>query len=311
MGGRTDEARIWSRGACVVSRVRDWLELARLGNLPTVWTNVTVGAVFAARASQWEGLTASVGAVLAWLAALIGVSLAYASGMIGNATADRGIDALERPTRPIPSGRVSLASARVVCVLCAAIAILVVFPTGWLAAALVGVVLLLSAVYNAVHHRAAWSVVLLGVCRAGAALIGAAAVGGGLNVRTIVYALAIATYTAAFSMTARDEAESDAQAPAGAGWATLGAAALAPLAAIGFGPRLLFVPAACAAAALWAVVGWRLARRNVGAGVSWWIAGFCVIDACVLAAAGAIWIAVGAGLCLVVAMVAQRRLPAT
>src|SRR3990172_1258339 len=69
------------------------LKLARISNLPTVWSNV-----LAASALAGAPLSTDV-AVIA-----LGMSLLYAGGMFLNDAFDSEIDARERPTRPIPSG---------------------------------------------------------------------------------------------------------------------------------------------------------------------------------------------------------------
>jgi len=70
------------------------LRLGRVSNLPTVWTNALAGVALAG-ASPWHWAT---------LPAALGLSLAYVGGMYLNDAFDRGIDARERPSRPIPSG---------------------------------------------------------------------------------------------------------------------------------------------------------------------------------------------------------------
>lgn len=73
------------------------LRLGRISNLPTVWTNVLVGALLAG-----GSLT---GPQLPLL--MLALSLFYAGGMFLNDAFDREFDALHRPERPIPSGQVS------------------------------------------------------------------------------------------------------------------------------------------------------------------------------------------------------------
>jgi len=73
------------------------LRLGRVSNLPTVWTNTLTGIVLAGGA---------VGGVLT-LVLLIAMSLFYVGGMYLNDAFDAAIDAEERPERPIPSGAVS------------------------------------------------------------------------------------------------------------------------------------------------------------------------------------------------------------
>ncbi|TDU72850.1 4-hydroxybenzoate polyprenyltransferase [Prosthecobacter fusiformis] len=83
--------------------LRPWLELARISNLPTVWTNVTAAWLLAGGA--WLPVNAQLG----WL--LLAGSLLYTGGMILNDAADVQHDREQRKERPIPSGKVSLAAA--------------------------------------------------------------------------------------------------------------------------------------------------------------------------------------------------------
>ena len=73
----------------------DAFKLGRVSNLPTVWTNTLAGVVLAG------------GAVIdsRTLPLLIAFSLFYVGGMYLNDAFDAEIDAVERPERPIPSGR--------------------------------------------------------------------------------------------------------------------------------------------------------------------------------------------------------------
>lgn len=73
------------------------LQLGRVSNLPTVWTNTLAAAVLAgASLSDWR----------LWLL-FVAMSLYYVGGMYLNDAFDAEIDAVERPERPIPSGRVA------------------------------------------------------------------------------------------------------------------------------------------------------------------------------------------------------------
>jgi len=75
------------------------LKLGRISNLPTVWTNVLVGALLAG------GTLADARLPLM----LVSMSLFYVGGMFLNDAFDREFDAKVRPDRPIPSGQVSAA----------------------------------------------------------------------------------------------------------------------------------------------------------------------------------------------------------
>jgi hypothetical protein len=72
------------------------LRLGRVSNVPTVWTNALAGTALAG-GEIWA---------LSTLLIAIGLSLLYVSGMYLNDAFDRDIDALERPSRPIPAGLV-------------------------------------------------------------------------------------------------------------------------------------------------------------------------------------------------------------
>jgi 4-hydroxybenzoate polyprenyltransferase len=72
------------------------LRLGRVSNLPTVWTNTLAGAVLAGAAGFGAEFAVMLGAF----------SLFYVGGMFLNDAFDAGIDARERPERPIPSGEI-------------------------------------------------------------------------------------------------------------------------------------------------------------------------------------------------------------
>ncbi|MEO1235254.1 MAG: UbiA family prenyltransferase [Planctomycetota bacterium] len=110
-----------------MSRARAWLELGRISNLPTVWSNVVHGlsaAVFVSVVLPLEevyGLAPGAGPTITGrhlgqmldqgFVLLVGMSLLYVGGMVLNDVCDAAVDAVERPGRPIPSGRVSKRSA--------------------------------------------------------------------------------------------------------------------------------------------------------------------------------------------------------
>ncbi|MGI9424825.1 MAG: UbiA family prenyltransferase [Hyphomicrobiaceae bacterium] len=73
------------------------LKLGRVSNLPTVWTNSLAAAVLVGgAASDWR----------IWIL-ILAMSLFYTGGMFLNDAFDADIDAVERPERPIPSGQVT------------------------------------------------------------------------------------------------------------------------------------------------------------------------------------------------------------
>lgn len=140
------------------------LELGRVSNLPTVWTNVLTGMVLSGGAHATPTL------IVLLLASL---TLSYTGGMFLNDAFDREIDARERPGRPIPSGRVSAAAVfawgfgmlggGLLLLLAAGYA--VAGGTEWRPAAaglaLAGAIVL----YNACHKGNPLSPFIMGLCR--------------------------------------------------------------------------------------------------------------------------------------------------
>ena len=141
--------------------LRDALLLGRVSNLPTVWTNCLAGAVLAGADSITTAL---------WLG-LAAMTLAYIGGMYLNDAFDAGIDAVERPERPIPSGRVSAKTVYLLGFGMLAAAIVILYFAGQLAgadwrAAAAGVGLSAAIVlYNAWHKANPISPFIMGVCR--------------------------------------------------------------------------------------------------------------------------------------------------
>ena len=81
--------------------LRTLLDLGRVSNLPTVWTNLTAAWLLGGGALDDRHL--------AGLAA--GGSLLYLAGMTLNDAAGAGFDRRHKQERPIPSGRISERSA--------------------------------------------------------------------------------------------------------------------------------------------------------------------------------------------------------
>jgi 4-hydroxybenzoate polyprenyltransferase len=80
--------------------VRGYLELVRPANVATALADVLAGFAIAGL-YDWPALP--------WL--LVATACLYAGGIVFNDTFDRHLDAVERPERPIPSGRVPVAHA--------------------------------------------------------------------------------------------------------------------------------------------------------------------------------------------------------
>jgi 4-hydroxybenzoate polyprenyltransferase len=143
---------------------RGYLELVRPPNVATALGDVLAGFAIAGLA-PW--------AALPWL--LVATACLYAGGVALNDVCDRAIDAEERPERPLPSGRVSVAAGRRI-----AIALLL---AGVTAAAFAGVrpamvalvIVALVVLYDTWGKRQpAVGPINMGLCRGANLLLGAA-----------------------------------------------------------------------------------------------------------------------------------------
>lgn len=188
--------------------LRPWLELARISNLPTVWTNVLAGWLLAGGMYAKE-TPAVMGKPLAWL--LLGGSLMYMAGMILNDAADTRWDRAHRKERPIPSGKVPLWLAWTVGLGMllggAAVAVWAAGACIWLAGSLVVAIL----AYDLFHKPWSGSVLIMGACRTLLYLVAGSAVTGGLdwndNRELCIKAMALGAYIVGVSLAARHEAK--------------------------------------------------------------------------------------------------------
>jgi len=178
---------------------RAWLELARLSNLPTAWSNMLAAWILAG--GKWELRP------LAWL--LVGGSLLYTGGMILNDAADVRYDRTQRPERPIPTGRIKAWQAWLVGLLGMAggFAMMVMGSHAciWLSGALVVAILF----YDFFHKPWSGSVFVMGSCRTLLFLAAAAAAADGLDVKADweieMKSIALGAYIVGLSLMARHE----------------------------------------------------------------------------------------------------------
>ncbi len=134
---------------------RTALRLGRVSNLPTVWTNTLAGALLAG--------AAGFGAELALLVAAF--TLFYTGGMFLNDAFDAAVDARERPERPIPAGLVTRSEVFGWGFGQMAVGVLLLAPVG-AAPALAGLTLAVAITYYNWNHKAnPLSPVVMGLCR--------------------------------------------------------------------------------------------------------------------------------------------------
>lgn len=139
-----------------------WLRLGRVSNLPTVWSNVLAALALAGGLAPEPRV----------LALALAFSVFYVGGMYLNDAFDRHIDAVERPTRPIPSGQVSARAVFAIgfgaLALGALIAALVADEAGGSALGAAASSLALAGCivfYDVYHKRNPLSPLVMGACR--------------------------------------------------------------------------------------------------------------------------------------------------
>lgn len=283
----------------------DALKLGRVSNLPTVWTNALAGMMLA-------------GAVLAdapLVALMLAMTLFYIGGMYLNDAFDAGIDAVERPERPIPAGRVSRTAIFVAgfAMLAAGVAIVAFAVTDRDPQATLAALGLAAAItaYDAWHKSNPLSPVVMGVCRALVYVTAAFAVTQAPPPAVYLGAAMLLCYLVGLTYVAKQENIGKVEnmwplaflaAPVVYGATIAGAGG--PLA---WGILIVFV--------LWILVALRLVRRrgpgDIPRAVVSLIAGMCLFDAMVIASLGDPVLAAVAILGFTLTLGLQRWVPGT
>jgi 4-hydroxybenzoate polyprenyltransferase len=278
----------------------DAIRLGRVSNLPTVWTNVCAGIVLSGGV-VWDARAAL---------ALVAMSLAYVGGMYLNDAFDADIDARERSSRPIPSGRVP---RRVVFAagfaLLAASVLLLLFAGS--RPALAGVALAAVIVlYDWRHKDNPIGPVLMGLCRALVYVVAGLCFVAALPTPLVMGAALLLGYIVGLTYLAKQE--------------TLGRVAnLWPLLFLAlpilYGVRLamdeplvwLFLAALAALVALAVRLAARRAPGDIGKAIVLLLAGICLFDAMLIAGAGEAGLAVLAAAGFPLTLLLQRLVPGT
>jgi len=181
------------------SRLRAYLELVRLPNVFTAMADVTMGFLF-----THEEFGSRDGWVLGLLLA------AYAAGVALNDLFDREVDARERPDRPIPSGRVSVAAAGRVgwglliagaAMACSAAVLATAWRPAIVGLALAGCIVL----YDGLLKRTPLGPIAMGACRTLNVLLGMSLLPTGWAREHWLVAAAIGTYIAGVTLLAKNE----------------------------------------------------------------------------------------------------------
>lgn len=185
----SDSVRQWAVA------LRPWLVLGRVSNLPTVWSNCL--AAWLLGGGGPAGTLVLVGAA---------ATLVYVGGMMLNDAVDASFDALHRPERPIPMGRISAVDAWVVSVGLLAVGVL---GFGLVGAETLrfGLLLVMAVVvYDLAHKGVPGAPWIMASCRFFLFLAAGAATREGITGEIMWSAVALGAYIVGLSYVARGEA---------------------------------------------------------------------------------------------------------
>ena len=222
--------------------IRGYLELLRPPNVITAMADVLAGYAVAGLAN---------GRALPWLlAATAGL---YGGGVVLNDFFDRRLDAVERPERPIPSGRVPAAHAAGLGSALLAFGVISAAQATRPAAAVAAGIAALVVLYDGWgKHRPAFGPVNMGLCRGLNLVLGMAAVPATMSGHWPLALLSF-VYIAAATAVSRGEVSGGSRGAAGLALISLiGVVGVLAAIAAGSGPRAL------PSIVLTIVLGWRV-----------------------------------------------------
>jgi 4-hydroxybenzoate polyprenyltransferase len=288
--------------------LRTYAELARITNLPTVITNVLTGCalgIAVSAPSEWN--------MLIILGVCIAIACFYCAGMALNDLADIAIDRVERPSRPIPSGRVSPRSAATFIAILFGIGLIILSLISLPALLMGGILVSLIIAYDLIHALTPLSVILMGACRGTVYVTAAAAMSWPMDWRVLgVFAAALTIYTILFTNIARSETQQQLDRRK---WLSI----VIPL--IVLAPAVVRWPShwwwaivAASAALAWlsrAVSHVFASPPHTRQAVMTWLSGFCLIDAYYLTLLDVPRVALVAAIAFALTVIGHRRIAGT
>lgn len=159
---------------------RGYLELMRPANIVTAWADILVGFAASGSGVIFDKLINEQASFanlipLGWL--LLATTGLYGGGIVFNDVFDAELDAKERPSRPIPSDRVSRQNATLLGSILLTIGIAAAFQVSWLSAAIAIIIAFAALFYDAIaKHHPFFGPLNMGLCRGSNLLLGVSAV---------------------------------------------------------------------------------------------------------------------------------------
>ncbi|HEY9766926.1 MAG TPA: UbiA-like protein EboC, partial [Coleofasciculaceae cyanobacterium] len=149
-----------------------YLQLMRPANIVTAWADILLGYAAAGAVTMDVKLNFM---VLGWL--ILATTGLYGGGVVFNDVCDAELDAVERPERPLPSGRASLSGAILLGTGLLFIGIVAAAMVSGLSAILATIVVITALLYNKYgKHQTVLGPLNMGVCRGANLLLGVSAV---------------------------------------------------------------------------------------------------------------------------------------
>jgi 4-hydroxybenzoate polyprenyltransferase len=185
-----------------------YLQLTRPANVVTaiadIWAGFAIAGGWTYMVSNWELGEGTFWQNLAWLSlSTIGL---YAGGVAFNDVADASLDAVERPERPIPSGRVTKSSAALMSTILLVVGVLAASQVNMLAAGIALSIAILAVTYDYWgKHQFYFGPINMGMCRAGNLLLGLSVAPELVRSPLSVVGLIPLIYVAAITMISRGE----------------------------------------------------------------------------------------------------------
>lgn len=178
------------------SVIKPFIELCRISNLPTVWTNVTASIVLSGAGFSWSAFLLLAGSM----------SLFYSGGMCLNDICDASVDKTGKPFRPIPSDRISINKASLFTILLFLTGFVMLLFIPYTRAVYAGLILLIFiVVYDKYHKSHSFSVILMASCRLMIFIVSCIAVTGKVGMLAAGAGFVQFVYTLIISMVARHE----------------------------------------------------------------------------------------------------------
>jgi 4-hydroxybenzoate polyprenyltransferase len=181
----------------VSGKLRAYLELVRIPNIFTAAADITAGFLFVGGGrDEWPALLFLVG----------GSSCLYAGGVALNDVSDAERDALERPDRPIPSGRVSRREALCLAVVLLGVGFCAAASVSRRAALIAAGIVTAVVLYDVVLKTTPVAPGLMGTCRALNIALGMSGAPTILSVANLVPVASVWLYVTSVTFFARQEA---------------------------------------------------------------------------------------------------------